>query len=86
MSLSSVGSVLAIYPPKKIVNKIEESIAQNYRLDRPYLPSIENALPRSMLIIPWIEFDVDDWIKQYNPNRIDIDCPDYYKFGSCRKT
>jgi len=84
MSLSSVGSVLAIYPHKKIVDKIEESIAHNYRLDSPYLPSI-NALPKSILIIPWIEFDVEDWIKIHNPNRIDIDCADHYIFGSSRK-
>lgn len=81
MSLSSVGSVLAIYPPRNILNKIEEEIAHNYRLDRPYLPTIKNALPKSLLIIPWVEFDVETWIKQYNPNRIDIDCADYYKYG-----
>jgi len=57
MSLYSVGSVLAIYPPRKIVNKIEEEISHNYRLDRPYLPPIENALPKSLLIIPWMEKD-----------------------------
>jgi hypothetical protein len=85
MSLSSVGSVLAIYPPKKIVNKIEEEIAHNYRLDRPYLPPIENAFPKSLLIIPWVEFNVDAWIKQYNPNRIDINCIDDYKFGKYRE-
>ena len=85
MSLSSVASVLAIYPPKKIVNRIEESIEYNYRLDRPHLPPNPNALPKSLLIIPWIEFDVEDWIKQHNPNRIDIDCADYYKFGSSCK-
>jgi len=82
MSLSSVGSVLAIYPPRKIVDKIEENISHNYRLDGPYLPPIENANPKSLLIIPWVEFDVDGWIKQYNPNRIDIDCVDDYLFGS----
>ncbi len=85
MSLSSVGCVLAIYPPKKIIDKIEESIAHNYRLDRPYLSLNQNALPRSILIIPWIEIDVDNWVKKHNPNKIDIDCADHYKFGSSCK-
>ena len=85
MFLSSVGCVLAIYPPKKEIDKIEESIAHNYRLNRPYLSPIKNALPRSILIIPWVKIDVDDWIKKHNPNKIDIDCADYYKFGSSRK-
>ncbi len=85
MSLSSVGSVLAIYPPKRIINKIEENIAHIYRLYEPNFPPNLNAQPRSLIVIPWSEFDVDDWITKYNPKRIDIDCADYYKYGSGRK-
>ncbi len=83
--LSSFTSVIAFYPYKKLIKKIEESIASSYRTDRKYLPSNPNALPKSILIIPWIEFEVDSWIERYNPQPIDIDCAEGYKFGSCRK-
>ncbi len=85
MHISSFTSVVVIYPYKKLINKIEETIAHYYHTDRPYLPPNPNALPKSLLIIPWIEFAVDEWIEKYNPHRIDIECPDYYKFGSCRR-
>jgi len=85
MHISSYTSIVAIYPFKKIINKIEEAIAFNHHNDRPYLPLNPNTLPKSILIIPWIEFEVDEWIEKYNPHRIDIDCAEYYKFGSCRK-
>jgi hypothetical protein len=32
-----------------------------------------------------MELDVDEWIEKYKPHRIDIECPDYCKFGSCRR-
>ncbi len=85
MHISSFTTVVVIYPYKKLINKIEETIADHYHTDRPYLLPNPNALPKSLLIIPWIEFDMDEWIEKYNPHRIDIDCPEYYKFGSCRK-
>lgn len=44
-----------------------------------------NALPKSILIIPWIEDEVEEWIDWYNPHRIDIDRAKYYKFGLCLK-
>ena len=85
MHISSFTSVVAIYPFKKLINRIEYTIAHYHHTDRPYLPPDPNALPKSILIIPWIEFDLDEWIEKYNPHRIDIDCVKYYKFGSCCK-
>ena len=85
MHISSFSSVVVIYPNKKLINNIEETIVHYYHTDRSYLPPNLNALPKSLLIIPWIEFAVDEWIKKYNPHRIDVECPDYYKFGSCRR-
>lgn len=85
MHISSCSSVVAIYPYKKLINKIEDTIAHNQHIDRPHLPLNPNAFPKSLLIIPWIELDVDKWIEKYNPHRINIECPDYYKFGSCRR-
>jgi len=85
MHISSFTSVVVIYLYKKLINKIEDTIAHYHHTDRPYLPPNPNALPKSILIIPWIEFEVDEWIEKYNPHRIEIDCAEYYKFGSCRK-
>ena len=85
MHISSFTSVVAIYPFKKLINRIEDNIAHYHHNDRPYLPPNPNALPKSILIIPWIEFDLDEWIKKYKPHRININCAEYYKFGSCRK-
>ena len=85
MYISSYTSVVAIYPLKKIINKIEGAIAFNHHIDRLYLPTNPNAFPKSILIIPWIEFEVDEWIENFNPQRIDINSAEYYKFGSCRK-
>lgn len=80
---ASFNSVVVIYPYKKLINKIEDTIAHYQHTDRPYLPP--NAFPKSLLIIPWIELGVDEWIEKFNPHRIDIECPDYYKYGSCRR-
>ena len=85
MHIPLFTSVVVIYPYKKLINNIEETIAHYYHTDRPYLPPNPNALPKSLLIIPWIEFAVDEWIEKYIPHRIEIDCAEYYKFGSCRK-
>ena len=85
MHISSYASVVAAYPDTKLINKIEEIISFNHQSDRTYLPLNLNSLPKSILIIPWIEFAVDEWIEIYNPHRINIECPDYYQFGSCRK-
>jgi len=84
MNLSSFTSVVAIYPFRKIINKIEEAIAFSHHTEGPYLPTNSNALPKSILIIPWIEFEVDEWIEKFNPQIIDIDCAEDYKYGSCR--
>jgi len=85
MHISSFTSIVVIYPYKKLINNIEETIAHYHHTYRPYLPPNPNSLPKSILIIPWIEFAVDEWIEKFNPHRIDIVCPDYYKFGSCRR-
>jgi len=85
MRISSFTSVLVIYPYQKLIKKIEDTIALYHHTDRPYLPLNSNALPKSILIIPWIEFGVDEWIERYNPHRIDIDCVEDYKFASCRR-
>jgi len=85
MHISTFTSIVTFYPDKKLINKIEEAIAFNHHINRPCLPPNLNALPKSLLIIPWIEFDVDEWIEKHNPHRIDINCVEYYKFGSCRK-
>ena len=81
IQLSFFASVIAIFPYKKLINKIEENIKSSYCTDRPYLPANPNAFPKSILIIPWIEFEVNKWIKKYNPKRIYIDCAEYYTFG-----
>lgn len=85
MHISSFSSIVAIYPYKKLINKIEDTIAHNQHIDRPYLPPNPNVFPKSLLIIPWIELGVDEWIEKFNPYRIDIECSDYYKYGSCRR-
>ena len=85
MHISSFTTVVVIYPYKKLINKIEETITDHYHTDKPNLSPNPNALPKSLLIIPWIEFDMDEWIEKYNPHRIAIDCPEYYKFGSCHR-
>ena len=82
---SSFTSILVIYPNKKIIDNIEGPLAFYHNNDRPYLPPNPNTFPKSILIIPWIEFAVDEWIERYNPHRIDIDCVDDYNFGSCRR-
>lgn len=85
MNISSLRSVVVIYPYEKLINKVEE-INCHYRCsDRFYLQTNPNPVLKSMLIIPWVEFSVDKWIKEYNPSRVDIDCADHYKFGSCRR-
>jgi len=82
ISLSSVGSVLAIHPSKGLVNKIEEDIAHNYRLDRPYLPPLKNSNPKSLMVIPWAEFEVEEWIAKYIPNKVKMSCAEDYKYGN----
>jgi len=85
MHISSFTSVVVIYPYKKLINKIEDIIAFSHGYEQQFLPQNPNALPKSILVIPWIEFNVDEWIKKFNPYRIDIECPEYYKFGYYRK-
>ncbi len=78
MRISPSTSILAIYPYKKLINRIEDTIAHYHHADRPYLPPNPNALPKSILIIPWVEFEVDEWIEKHDPYRIDIDCVEDY--------
>jgi len=46
------------------------SIVPYYHTDRLYLPPNPNAFPKSLLIIPWIELGVDEWIKKFNPTEL----------------
>jgi len=85
LSISSFTSIVAFYPNKKLINKIEEEIAFSQGYEKQFLPPNPNALPKSLLVIPWIEFNVDEWIEKFNPNKIDIECPEYYKYGYYRK-
>jgi len=85
MHISSYTSILAIYPYRKLINKIEDFLAPYNHIERNFLPANPNTRSNSILIIPWIEFNVDEWIEQYNPHRIDIDCIEDYKFGSSRR-
>ncbi len=85
LHISSYTSILAIYPYRKLINKIEDFLSPFHHTERNFLPANPNALSNSILIIPWIEFNVDEWIEKYKPHRINIDCVDDYIFGSCRR-
>ena len=75
MSIYNFDSILAIYPNKKVIQKIEESFESDYH----------DKIQRSVLIIPWAEFHLDKWIDEYKPEEIRIDCAEGYVFGSCRR-
>jgi hypothetical protein len=85
MNISSLTSIVVIYPYESLINKIEDANSHYRHNDRFFSPPNLNPVLKSMLIIPWVEFSVDNWIEKYNPYRIDIDCAEYYRFGSCRK-